>query len=107
MLKPPRHASGLVSKHANSGYNSRSVLVGSALQNPSFKNKILKETDLVVSIEASETGYWKKYTGTNGLNFGIDNFGKSAPYKDIYKNFKLTVEDIVHSTKKMIIVYSK
>ena len=36
MLKPPRHASGLVSKHANSGYNSRSVLVGSALQNPSF-----------------------------------------------------------------------
>ena len=34
-------------------------------------NKILNETKLVVSIEASETDYWKKYTGKNGLNFGL------------------------------------
>ena len=51
-------------------------------QNKDYKNKILAETELVISIEASETDYWKKYTGTNGLNFGIDHFGKSAPYKD-------------------------
>ena len=38
-------------------------------QSEDYKNKILKETDLVVSIEASETNFWKKYTGTNGLNF--------------------------------------
>ena len=50
-------------------------------QNDEYKKKILNETNLVVSIEASETHYWKKYTGNNGLNFGIDNFGKSAPYK--------------------------
>ena len=37
-------------------------------QSKDYKNKILNETDLVVSIEASETNYWKKYTGTNGLN---------------------------------------
>ena len=43
--------------------------------------KILGETELVVSIEASETNYWKKYTGTNGLNFGINDFGKSAHIK--------------------------
>ena len=34
------------------------------------------ETDLVVSIEASETSFWRKYTGTKGLNFGINDFGK-------------------------------
>ena len=33
-------------------------------QSEDYKNKILKETNLVVSIEASETHYWKKYTGT-------------------------------------------
>ena len=58
-------------------------------QNEDYKNKILTETELIVSIEASETGYWKKYTGTNGLNFGIDDFGKSAPYKKIYEHFNL------------------
>ena len=32
-------------------------------QSEKYKNKILKESELVVSIEASETNYWKKYTG--------------------------------------------
>ena len=49
-------------------------------QSEGYKNKILNESKLVVSIEASETHYWKKYTGVDGLNFGIDDFGKSAPY---------------------------
>ena len=67
-------------------------------QSEEYKNKILTETKLIVSIEASETNYWKKYTGINGLNFGIDNFGKSAPYKEIYNHFNLNLENI---TKKI------
>ena len=69
-------------------------------QNESYKNKILAETDLVVSLEASETDYWKKYTGTKGLNFGINNFGKSAPYKDIYNHFGLDAESIAKRIKE-------
>ena len=69
-------------------------------QSNDYKKDILQEDTLKVSIEASETGYWKKYTGTSGLNLGIDNFGKSAPYKDIYKHFELDVEDIVQKIKK-------
>ena len=68
-------------------------------QSEEYKKKILCETKLVVSIEASETNYWKKYTGTNGLNFGIDDFGKSAPYKKIYDHFKLNSENIVKKIK--------
>ena len=64
-------------------------------QSADYKNKILTESDLVVSIEASETNYWKKYTGTNGLNFGIDDYGKSAPYKEIYNYFYLNSESII------------
>ena len=67
-----------------------------------YKNKILNETKLVISIEASETGYWKKYTGSKGLNFGIDDFGKSAPYKDIYNHFGLSSEIIVKKIKKRL-----
>ncbi len=71
-------------------------------QSKEYKKKILGETELVVSIEASETNYWKKYTGTNGLNFGINDFGKSAPYKKIYDHFKLNSENIVKRIKEKL-----
>ncbi len=71
-------------------------------QSEGYKNKILNETKLVVSIEASETHYWKKYTGKNGLNFGIDDFGKSAPYKKIYDYFGLNLERITEKIKKKL-----
>ena len=71
-------------------------------QSENYKSKILRETDLVVSIEASETGFWKRYTGDNGLNFGIDKFGKSAPYKDIYNHFGLNSENIIEKIKKKL-----
>ena len=71
-------------------------------QSKDYKNKILKETELIVSIEASETNYWKKYTGTNGLNFGINNFGKSAPYKKIYHHFGLDTDRIVKKIKNRL-----
>ena len=71
-------------------------------QSEEYKKKILGETELVVSIEASETSYWKKYTGTNGLNFGINDFGKSAPYKKIYNHFKLNSESIVKKIKEKL-----
>ncbi len=71
-------------------------------QDKNYKNKVLAETELIISIEASETGYWKKYTGTNGLNFGIDDFGKSAPYKEIYNHFNLNSESIIKKIKEKL-----
>ncbi len=71
-------------------------------QSEVYKNKILGETSLVVSIEASETNFWKKYTGNNGLNFGIDTFGKSAPYKEIYDHFGLNLENIIKEIKEKL-----
>ena len=71
-------------------------------QSNSYKHKILGETKFKISIEAASTDCWKKYLGAEGLAFGIDTFGKSAPYKEIYKYFGLTVENIAKKTKKLI-----
>ena len=71
-------------------------------QSEGYKKKILGETKLVVSIEASETDFWKKYTSNNGLNFGINNFGKSAPYKKIYDHFELNSENIIKKIKEKL-----
>ena len=72
------------------------------LQSKSYKNKILKETKFKISIEAGSTYCWKKYVGDNGIAFGIDEFGKSAPYKDIYKYFGLESTNIKNITKKLV-----
>ena len=71
-------------------------------QSKSYKEKILGETKFKISIEAASTDCWKKYVGTDGLTFGIDTFGKSAPYKEIYKHFGLTAENISKKTKNLI-----
>ena len=69
-------------------------------QSSIYKNKILNETKLKLSIEAGSTDIWKKYVGKSGLTFGIDTFGKSAPYKDIFKYFGLISSNIANKLKK-------
>ena len=66
-----------------------------------YKLKILGETELKISIEASQPMSWKKYVGKNGTTLGIEDFGKSAPYKDVYKHFKLTDDDIVNAALRL------
>ena len=70
-------------------------------QKKEYKSKILNETKNKISIEASTTDYWKKYIGDNGFAFGINDFGKSAPYKKIYEHFNLTSEYIVTKINKL------
>ena len=71
-------------------------------QSKSYRSKVLDESKIKISIEAGSTDCWKKYIGTDGLAFGIDDFGKSAPYKDIYKHFGLTVSNIANKSKKLM-----
>ena len=71
-------------------------------QSESYKNLILNETKAKISIEAASTLGWKKYTGNQGRELGIDSFGKSAPYKKIYEHFKLTSNNIIKVAKEIL-----
>ena len=71
-------------------------------QKESYKKKILNETKYKISIEAGRSDTWSKFIGENGMSFGIEEFGKSAPYKDIFKDFKLTASEISNKTKNII-----
>jgi transketolase len=48
-----------------------------------------------VVIEAGVKQGWDGLLGENGLFFGVDTFGESAPYQKLYAHFGLTVENIV------------
>ena len=71
-------------------------------QTNTYKKNILKETKFKISIEAGVTNSWGKFIGQQGLVFGIDDFGKSAPYKNVYKHFGLTSENITKKVKEML-----
>ena len=47
-----------------------------------------------ISLEAGITNGWQKFTGIDGLNIGIDEFGASAPGKDVAKHLGFVKEKI-------------
>jgi len=63
-------------------------------QPAAYQADILPEGTLIVSIEAGTTFGWERYTGRDGMRFGIDGFGASAPIEDLFKHFGLTVDAI-------------
>ncbi len=71
-------------------------------QKDEYKNKILNETVFNITIEAGSTKCWHRFIKNKGINFGIDDFGKSAPYKKIYEHFGLTTENIYKKIKDLI-----
>lgn len=64
-------------------------------QDDDYKNKILENERLIVSIEAGSVVCWHKYLKKSDIAMGIDKFGKSAPYKEIYEEMNLTSSKIV------------
>jgi transketolase len=64
-------------------------------QDASYRADLLPADALIVSIEAASTFGWQRYTGTQGLNIGIDSFGASAPIADLYEYLGLTAAAIV------------
>ena len=71
-------------------------------QTENYKDKILGKDTLKISIEASSQSGWKSLVGKDGVALGLSTFGKSAPYKDIYKLFNLTSDEIVKIAKAKV-----
>jgi len=65
-------------------------------QSIDYRNEILEINSLIVTLEAGSIMSWQKYTGQKVLNLGIDKFGESAPYKEIYNYLELSEEKITN-----------
>jgi transketolase len=63
-------------------------------QSAAYQDDIIPGNVLTISIEAGSTFGWERYTGRNGMRFGIDSFGASAPIDALYDHFGLTAEKI-------------
>ena len=67
-----------------------------------FKNDIIEKNSLVVTLEAGSVVSWQKYIKNKGLNLGVNKFGESAPYKDVYSHFGLTEDKIIDLIQKKL-----
>ncbi len=71
-------------------------------QSEEYKIGIIEKDSMIVTIEAGSVSCWEKYVKNKGVSLGINKFGESAPYKEIYKHFELTSEKIVSLVQKML-----
>jgi transketolase len=55
-----------------------------------------------LSIEAGVGLGWRRWVGDGGDIMSIEHFGASAPYKDIFRHFGLTVEDVVARSLRLL-----
>ena len=71
-------------------------------QEENYKKEILGENTFKISIEASTESGWKKVVGKDGVTLGMSTYGKSGPYKEVYKLFNLTSDEVVKIVKENV-----
>jgi transketolase len=65
-----------------------------------YQEKILNnKNNFKIAIEAAIKQGWEKYLGDNGVFIGMENFGASGKYQDLYQYFGITAENIVKQVK--------
>ncbi|HEY4644341.1 MAG TPA: transketolase C-terminal domain-containing protein, partial [Bacteroidota bacterium] len=55
-----------------------------------------------LAVEAGSPLGWREWVGDAGDYIGVDKFGGSAPYKEIFKHYGLTVENVVTRAKNLV-----
>jgi len=67
-------------------------------QDAAWRDAVLPQDKLVVTIEAGRTAFWGSVTESRpALHLGIDRFGASAPAKDLAQHFGFTAEAVVEA----------
>ena len=72
------------------------------MQPENFRNDIIEQDSLIVTLEAGSVISWQKYVKDKGMSLGIDQFGESAPYKEVYNHFDLSEEKITNFIQKKL-----
>ncbi len=72
-------------------------------QTAKYKESVLpQKVKARVCIEAGTEAYWHKYAGSDGAIISINQFGQSAPAKQLYELYGLTVENVCEKAIKLI-----
>ena len=63
-------------------------------ESEAYRAEVLPPDALRVSIEAGCTMGWERWVGEGGISVGIDEFGASAPWEQLYERYGITAERV-------------
>jgi transketolase len=74
-----------------------------AAQDLAYRQSVLPETVKArLAVEAGITMGWEKWAGEKGAVIGIDRYGASAPAERVFREYGLTVENIVSRALELL-----
>lgn len=74
------------------------------MQSKEYKENVLPSSVRArVAVEAGVKQGWERYIGDKGEFVGMNSFGASAPAEIAYKNFGITVENVVAAAKRTLV----
>ncbi|MEL6505458.1 MAG: transketolase [Pseudomonadota bacterium] len=65
------------------------------MQSARCHREIIGEAPVKIGIEAAIRQGWDRFIGSDGIFIGMDSFGASAPYKELYNHFGITADAVV------------
>jgi len=72
-------------------------------QPQSYRDEVLPpQVKARVAVEAGSPQGWRDWVGDTGDIIAISKFGASAPYKELFKHYGFTVENVVERAKRLI-----
>ena len=73
-------------------------------QTNEYKESVLpKSVKARVAIEAGVKQGWEKFVGDSGDIISIEKFGASAPDKVLFEKYGFTIDNIIHTSKKVVV----
>ncbi len=73
------------------------------MQSEEYKESVIPSSVTArIGIEAGVRMGWDRYLGPTGAFIGMHSFGASAPYKEAYAGFGITVENILEAARRLV-----
>lgn len=69
-------------------------------QSADYQKQVLPDNVTArVAIEAGVSEPWYRYVGTQGVVLGVDTYGESAPFEQVYSHFGLTEDGVAEAVR--------
>jgi transketolase len=71
-------------------------------QPEAFRRMVIGDARVKIGVEAAVRQGWDAVIGSDGLFVGMNSFGASAPYKELYKKFGITAEAVADAAMRKL-----
>ncbi|MEM7462830.1 MAG: transketolase [Pseudomonadota bacterium] len=71
-------------------------------QSEEYRNSVIGEAPARVAVEAAVKQGWERFIGEKGAFVGMDSFGASGPYEDLFDHFGITADAVVAAATEIL-----